>query len=142
MRCGIGCDLLEERAVGLLDDRVVVQARPHLLDPGGEPVAHLLELVDREHPRATQARDLEVNALPREGRPEQAGERELQGRDLTPQIGARGALVVLDQDGVEALRWRRRDNRLLRCDPHLVDLGAFEKLLRHTSKPPGRNGSR
>jgi len=117
--------LLDQLAVLLLDVADVVEAGSDVLDPGGEPVAHLLELVHGQDPRAAQPRDREVDAGSREGRAEQPRERELQRGDLPAQVGARGAPVVLVEDCVEALGRRGRNQRLLR-GKHLGKFGAFE----------------
>jgi hypothetical protein len=121
---GIGGHLLDQLAVFLLDDGVVVEVRLHLVDAEGEPVADLLELVDGQHPRSTHSRNGEVDALAREGRAEQPGEGELHGGDLPAQVSARLALVVLVEDGVEALGGSGRNQVLPGHD-------AFEQLLRH-----------
>src|SRR5437764_481627 len=92
---GVSYHPLDQLAVLVLDVGVVVERKPDVLDPGGERVTHALELVDREKPRAADAGNREVDALPREGRAEQASELQLECRDLAAQVGARSALVVL-----------------------------------------------
>jgi hypothetical protein len=132
---------LDQLAVLLLDVGGVVEAAVHVLDAGGEAVAHPLELVDRQEPRAAQAGNAELDPLARERRAEEPGERQLHRRDLASQVGARGALVVLVEDGVEALRRRRRKERVLRDGLNLGNLGPFEQRLWHQGLSP-LNGSR
>jgi hypothetical protein len=122
--------LLDQLAVLLLHVADVVEAGSDVLHPRGQAVAHAFELVDGEDARTPEPGDREVDAAAREGRAEQAGQRELQRGDLAPQVGARRALVVLVEDCVEALGRGGRNQRLLRGE-HLGDFGAFEQL-RHT----------
>jgi hypothetical protein len=124
--CGrVRCHLLDQLAIGLLGNRVLVQIGPHLLDPGREPVAHLLQLIDGEQTRSSQPRHREVDPLAGERGAEQAGEGQLHRGDLPAQVGAGGALVMLVDEGVEACRGRWRNQRLLGRE-HLVDLSSFE----------------
>ena len=111
---------------------MVVEIGADLLDAGSETVADLLELVHGQHPWPAQARDAEVDPLSGEGGAEEPCEGQLHRGDLPAQIRAGVALVVLVEDGVEALRRRRGDHGLLRCE-HLVNLGAFEQVLH---RPP------
>jgi hypothetical protein len=123
----VGEHLLDQLAVLLLDVADVVETGSDVLDPRRQPVAHPLELVNGEDPRSAEPGDGEVDAVPREGGAEQTGEGELQGGDLPAQVRAGVALVVLVEDGVEALRGRRGNERLLRCE-HLGKFGAFKNL--------------
>jgi hypothetical protein len=133
VRGGVGEHLLDQLAVGLLHDRVVVQIGLDLLDAGRETVSHLLQVVDGEHSRTAHPRDREVDVLAREGGTEEPSERQLHHSDLATQVGARLALVVLVEDRVEPLGRGRRNQGLLRRDRHLRKISALEQFLRHQS---------
>jgi hypothetical protein len=88
---------LEEFVVATLDLAIVVQQGAHVCDPAQEPIADLLQLADPEDPRAARRRHLVGEAAAREGGDEELRELELQTRNLTAQLNARGTLVSLQQ---------------------------------------------
>jgi hypothetical protein len=122
----VGEHLLDQLAVLLLHVADVVEAGPDVLDPGGQAVPDPFQLVHGEDARAAEPGDREVDSVPREGRAEQPSQGEFQRGDLTAQIRARVALVVLVEDGVEALRRDGGNERLLRGQLHLGEIDAFE----------------
>jgi hypothetical protein len=80
--------LLDPLAILLVHVADVVEPKPDVLDPRGEAVAHLLQLIDGEHAGAAHPGDVEVDSGARERRAEQAGQLQLQRRDLASQVGA------------------------------------------------------
>jgi hypothetical protein len=120
--------LLDQLPVLLLDVGVVVEPALDVLQPDRERIADLLQLVDGEQPGAAHSGNAELDPLSGKGRAEQPRELELHRGDLPPQIGARGALVVLVEDRVEALGGRGRNKGLidLGLNEHLGKVRSFE----------------
>src|SRR5262249_4896725 len=92
-----------------------------LVDPGREAVPDLFQLADRQHTRAAEPANREVDSRARKRRPEEPGEGELHRRDLAPEVGARRAIVVLVENAVKTLWGTWRDD--------LFEISAFEQQL-------------
>ena len=121
VRGRVGHHLADQGTLVLLDEEVRLKTALHLPDPSGEPVTDPLELIDGEHAGATHPRNAEVEPHAGEGRREEPRELQLHRCDLAAKIRARSALIMLEEDGVKALRWRWRDESKL--SGHVSSLG-------------------
>lgn len=94
----------QQLATGGLAAGALAQRRPRRADPLGESVAQTLEITEVEDPRVRARRlDAVLDRDPPKALRQQPGELELEPPDLSPQLGAGGALVDADGEPLEAL---------------------------------------
>ncbi len=96
---GVGKQIVEELAVGLLEDIALDQSAARLGEATGERVANLLELAQVEHPRRSRGGDPVRHDDAPETLGDQPGELTLELGDLAAQLGAGQALI--DGDSFE-----------------------------------------
>jgi hypothetical protein len=137
---GLGDHRLERATVGLLDVRPPGELCLGLAQSVGERIAHALELLDAEHPRAADRADIPVDPLAGKGGREDLSQPKLQPCDLRPEVvtdasladpGNRSNDTGLSEPGIAPLvleyRWHGRSSlplqyapgepdRLLDCD--------------------------
>lgn len=89
---------LEQLPIGALNLGAIVERSPRLGDPGGQGVAHRLELTEIESFRLhCDRRHRRGESEARKGLAHQARELTLQATDLTPQLSAGEELVATDE---------------------------------------------
>ena len=125
----VGAHPLDQGAHLVLARGALAERGAGVDQPGEQPVAYTLELIDGEDPGApARRRDAELDPRARKRRGEKATELGFQRRDLAAQLLAGVALVVLVEDGVEAGGRKRRHLGAALAREGFVELNWFEQL--------------
>jgi hypothetical protein len=107
-----GQHLAEQLAVGLLDEGALGEGVAGFADPGGEGVAHLLQLAEAEEARGARCRNPVRDVHPAESLGDERAQLMLELANLTAQLGTRCQLVYY----LESLQHSRHKQILSRLE--------------------------
>jgi hypothetical protein len=97
----------KQLAIVGLDQGALVEHQPGLADPGGEVIAHPLELAEAKDARLGGRRlDPAIEVDTGKGLGEEASQLVLETPNLTAQLGARESLVPSDPKGSESFSFK------------------------------------